>query len=89
MVAKAFGVLPSAAARDLDEDPEQLSLLCLPLLNYSDMKGIFDEAMRRGSDGDKMLAPYADSELMMAVRRNTLDLRRERVEHLCRRHAMA
>lgn len=35
-VGKEFGVLPSAVARDLDDDPEQLSLLCLPLLRYAE-----------------------------------------------------
>ena len=80
VIAKAFHILPSVVARDLDNDPEQLSLACLPLLNYANRKDIFDQAVRRGND-DKTLDAYVDDEIMSRVKRNTMDLHKERYEH--------
>lgn len=73
-VAKAFHVLPSVAARDLDEDPERLSLLCLPLINYAEAKAAFD-----GAEDDEALKGWAGSKSMEAVTRNTFELHKERV----------
>ena len=35
-VAQTYGVLPRVAERDLESDPEQLSLLCIPVMRYAE-----------------------------------------------------
>jgi hypothetical protein len=62
-------------ARDLDEDPEQLALLCLPLFRYAEAKSAFDR-----SKADDDLAAWNGSKVMDDVVRNTLTLRKERIE---------
>ena len=74
-VAEAFHVLPSVAARALDEDPEQLDVLCLTVLSYASVKSQFDQA---GTDDDA-LKHLKDHPHMLAVRRNAFDLHLERV----------
>ena len=74
-MANSYHVLPSQAARDLDNDPEQLSLVCLTLLNYADAKRAFDQAKDKTRD----LAAWKDSNLMPHVERNTFDLHKERL----------
>lgn len=69
-------MLPSAAARALDEDPEQLDLVCLDLLAYASIKDAFDRA---GND-DKSIEHLKDHPHMLAVRRNAFDLHMERVK---------
>ena len=58
VVAREFGVLPSAVARDLDEDPEQLSLLCLSLLRYAEAHAAYRRAnkheLKAGRDSPMM-----------------------------------
>ncbi len=49
-VAETFHVLPSVAARDLDEDPEQLSIVCLSLLNYGAAHEAYRSAKRARID---------------------------------------
>lgn len=73
-VAETFHVLPSQAARALDDDAEQLDLVCLDLLTYAEIKGAFDRA---GND-DKALEHLKDHPHMLAVRRNAFDLHSER-----------
>jgi hypothetical protein len=60
-------------ARDLDNDPEQLSIQCLPLLRYSEAKNAFDNA----KDEDDLKA-WKGSSMMKSVKRNTFDLAKER-----------
>ena len=79
MIADKFHALPSVVARDLDDDPEQLSLSCLSLLSYAQAKAIFDDAMKSGDH--KTLDAYQESDLMSRVRRNTLDTKIARVQH--------
>ena len=43
-IAEHFHVLPSVVARDLDEDPDQLSLRCMELLTYAQVKRAYDDA---------------------------------------------
>ena len=74
-VAEHFHVLPSAAARALDEDPEQLDLVCLELLTYASVKGQFDAA---GTDDDA-IKHLKDHPHMLTVRRNTFVLHVDRV----------
>jgi len=63
-VAKEFGVLPSVVARDLDNDPEQLSYNLLPI-------GRYEEAYRAYRRADpKELKAWAGSEVMEAVEAN-------------------
>lgn len=73
-IAETFHVLPSVAARDLDEDPEHLSQECMVILNYAEIKGMEERA---GSD-DTTIKHLANHPLMLAVRRNTFDLMVER-----------
>jgi len=73
VVANAFHVLPSVAARALDEDPERVDIECLELLNYARVKRLFDDAK-----SDEELAPYANDETMLLVRRNTFDVHHSR-----------
>lgn len=63
-VAKEFGVLPSIVARDLDNDPGQLSLQVLPLLRY-------EEALRvyRRNDPEE-LKRWQGSDVMRMVEEN-------------------
>ena len=65
--------MPSVAARDLDRDPEQLSLTCIPLLRYAEAKAEFDAAK-----DDKSLERWKGSSLMASVRKNTFELAQER-----------
>jgi predicted RNA polymerase sigma factor len=76
-VAKEFGVLPSVVARDLDEDPEQTSLVALHLLNYATAKAEYDGA---GGDMEK-LKHWKDSELMATVKTTSFEMMRARLEH--------
>lgn len=73
VIAEAFHVLPSTVARDLDDDPEQISLLCLPLLSYARAKHAFDVAKDQ-----KDLEPWAKSMDMALVRRNKAALDEQR-----------
>lgn len=65
--------MPSVVARDLDRDPEQLSLICLPLLRYAEAKAEFDHAK-----DDKQLERWRGSSVMDAVKKNTFELAQER-----------
>jgi hypothetical protein len=76
-VAKEFNVLPSVAARDLDEDPERLSMIAVSLLAYSQAKNAYDAA----NGNEKMLEAWKNSEAMATVRSNTFDLMKERIGH--------
>ena len=73
VIAESFHVLPSEVARDLDEDPEQLSLLCIPLLKYAEAKRAFDAAK-----DPKDLEPWRTSVMMALVKRNAASLSDDR-----------
>jgi hypothetical protein len=76
-IAKEFGVLPSVAARDLDNDPERLSMIAVSLLAYSQAKAAYDAA-----DGDdKKLEAWKDSDTMAEVRSNSFALMKDRMDH--------
>jgi hypothetical protein len=76
-VAKEFGVLPSVAARDLDDDPERLSIIAMTLLAYHQAKSAYDAV-----DGDdKKLEPWKDSNVMRRVKDNTFAAMKERLDH--------
>lgn len=73
--AKAWGVTPFQAARELDEDPEVLNLICLSLLSYSEVKAQFDAAA-----GDMAKLKHLEgNDLLSQVRENAFRLRVERV----------
>ena len=74
-VAETFHQLPSVVARDLDRDPERLSLLCLHFLQYADA---YDAEKRAQSDDD--LKHWRGSEIMDMVVQNKYDFHKERVE---------
>lgn len=70
-IAKEFGVLPSVVARDLDNDPEQLSLECLKLLSYAEAKSVYDSGNKHMIDSRK------DSPVMQEVEKNDFALAEE------------
>lgn len=72
-IAKEFGVLPSAVARDLDADPRQISKACLLLLRYAEAKSAFDSAKNEDA-----LKAWRGVKAMEEVRRNTKVLSIER-----------
>ena len=60
-VAQAFHVTPGAAAFEMDNDPDDLAIQCLMLLNYAD-------AWRVWKKGDKKeIAAYGGSFAMKMV----------------------
>jgi hypothetical protein len=64
-------------ARDLDNDPEQLSLLAIQVLSYGRAKAEYDAAM-----GDmQKLKHWKNSDLMDTVRTNTDKAMRARLNH--------
>ena len=67
-------MLPSVVARDLDEDPEQLSLVCYPLLQYAEAHA----AYRRASAVE--LKAWRGSRLMDQVTENDFALRAREIE---------
>lgn len=82
-VAETFHVLPSQVARALDDDPEQLDIVCMGLLGYASVKAQFDQA---GND-DSSIKHLEDHPFMLAVRKNTFDLHMERVAEFRKRQA--
>lgn len=81
-MAEMFGVLPSQALRDLDEDSDQVSLACMSLINYSRAKRTYD-----GMKGDrgKLKKEGVPEEAVDVVQANTMAGLRERNTH--RAHA--
>ena len=64
-VAKEFSLSPTAAARELEEDPSRLAVTCLEFLTYARAKADF-EAAKDAND----LKGWKDSEAMAAVWEN-------------------
>lgn len=64
-------------ARDLDEDPEQLSLLAIQVLGYGQAKAEYDAA----EGDDKKLKHWKGSDIMATVRDNTFKGMRVRLDH--------
>ena len=75
-------MLPTVAARDLDEDPERLSLLALTMLGYSQAKSAYDAA----NGDDKKLEPWKESNTMRAVKDNQFAAMKERMDHRKLKH---
>jgi hypothetical protein len=75
-IAETFHVLPSQVARALDDDAEQLDIICLGLLGYASVKSQFDQA---GTD-DRSIEHLKDHPYMLQVRRNAFDIHLERVK---------
>jgi len=63
-------VLPTVVARDLDRDPERLSLLCVEALEYARAKAAYDHA---GGDRKKLDA-WSGSQMMDLVESATFEL---------------
>ena len=72
-IAKEFGVLPSVVAKDLDDDPEQLSLECLKLLSYAEAKSVYD------SGNKSMIDAREDSPVMQEVIKNDFAMAEEKM----------
>lgn len=68
VIAKEFHVLPSVVARDLDEDPERLSLVCLQLLRYAEAKDAWD------SNNKDRIKAFSGSDMMKRVQEYEFDL---------------
>jgi hypothetical protein len=64
-------------ARDLDEDPEQLSLLAIQVLGYAQAKSEYDAA----EGNAEKLKHWAKSDLMDTVRNNTFKGMKARLDH--------
>lgn len=75
MIAETFGVLPSAVAYDLENDPEQYSLVCLPMLRYAEAKAAYERAK-----DPKDLASWRNSNVMDMVTKNAFELARDRAK---------
>lgn len=75
VAAEAWHVTPQQIARELDRDPEQLALVCIPLLRYAEAKRALDGAK---NDKDPMLKAWEGSPLMESVKRNWAALATER-----------
>jgi len=73
-VAETFHVLPSVVARDLDTDPERLSLTCMTLLQYSEAHS----AEKRSSSKDDMKI-WRGNKVMDMVLDTKMELHKERV----------
>lgn len=74
-IAETFHVLPTTVARDLDEDPERLSLLCLSVLRYAEAKSAEER-----SESESDLASWKGSQLMERVLENKFALHKEKTE---------
>ncbi len=81
-IAREFRVLPSEVARDLDEDPRQLSISCFYVLRYAEAKRALDTAK-----DPKSLEPWKGSKMMSEVKVNTRTLATERRERALRQRA--
>ena len=60
-------------ARDLDEDPERMSLTCLSLLRYAEAKRVFDRANK-----DELKA-WRDNKMMEKVEEIAFKLTEEQM----------
>lgn len=58
-------MLPSVVARELDDDPEQLAVICPEISQYVKAKAAFD------SNDDAQEKAWEGSELMLLVRKHT------------------
>jgi hypothetical protein len=67
-------VLPRVALEDLENDPEQLSLAALLLLQYAEAKRVLEDGQ------DEAMKAWKGSQIMDAAKRNHLDLMAERRE---------
>ena len=74
-VAETFHVLPSVVARDLDRDPERLSLICMSLLQYAEA---YDAEKRAKSEDDMKM--WKGNKVMDMVIDTKFALRQERIE---------
>jgi hypothetical protein len=75
-VAKAFGISPTQAARELDEDPEQTALSCLFLLNYARAKNAYDQVK-----GDPKKLRGWSPDTLAEVTKNRFELTRLAFDH--------
>jgi hypothetical protein len=73
-IADRFHVLPSVVARDLDNDPERLSLQCLPLLAYAEAYRVY----RRGNKAE--IKRWSDSKVMELVTTNDFSIVSPQIE---------
>lgn len=73
-VAETFHVLPTIVARDLDRDPERLSLMCMSLLQYAEAH----DAEKRATSDDDMKA-WRGNKVMDMVLDVKMELHKERL----------
>ena len=80
-IAKEFGVLPSAVARDFDSDPEQTSAVCLSLLRFAEAKAAYETANKKvleAWEGSPMMAEV--EEIEGAIAQQAIDRQRAEIE---------
>lgn len=75
-IGETFHVLPSAAARALDEDPERTDLTCASLLGYASVKRAYDRAK---GDDDKL--KHIDEDQLARVRKVTFLIHQAKLVH--------
>ena len=70
-MAKEFGLSPYAVAQELDEDPEQLSILCLQLLRYSEAHAAYRRANKdelKAWRGNRMMRLVEETDFALVQR---------------------
>lgn len=72
-ICRGFGCLPSAAALELDQDPDQLALVILDMWGYQDAKHAFDNAKDK-VDG---LRAWTGNPYMTQVQTNTFEMKQD------------
>jgi len=65
-------------ARDLDNDPEQMSIIALRLLSYAEAKAVYESSADDQKRRDKLVR---DSELMKTVQENAFKAMKARLDH--------
>lgn len=76
-IGQTFSQLPSVVASALDEDPEQLDLVCATMLGYGQTKNAYDAA----HGDDTKLKNYSEDVLAL-IRKNTFLIHTERRSHI-------
>jgi hypothetical protein len=73
LIAERFHVLPSQAARELENDPTQLAIYCIELLSYAEM-----HSAAKNAKDEHSLDRWRGNDLMERVLGTMADLQKER-----------
>ncbi len=75
-MAKEFGLSPYAVANEIDDDPEQLALVCIRLLRYSEAHAAYRHANAdelKGWQGSPMMAQVQTNDFAQVERETEED----------------